>query len=205
MSADETLDALRAELDRARAKFPKNDHLFAALGEEVGELARELLENGARERIRAEAIQVACVALRIADEGDGDFPKSMPEKEPAERCAFPECKRLRTSDSHGPCVATPHFQCYRCGDGGRNSWICHDFVPPQPEPAKPVARYASGEEPMVGDVVRFSSSPGELTVTRLSRETGSAKGWIAHVENASGVGTLSLDYLFLARRAEATK
>ena len=75
---DRTIVALRAELDRARAKFPGNEHLFAALGEETGELARELLENGTRKRIREEAIQVACVALRIADEGDGDFPESVP-------------------------------------------------------------------------------------------------------------------------------
>ena len=78
MNTDNTILALRAELDRARAKFPANDHLFAALGEEVGELARELLEGGTRERIRAEAIQVACVAIRIADEGDGDFPIPAP-------------------------------------------------------------------------------------------------------------------------------
>ena len=75
---DRTIIALRAELERARAKFPANAHLFAALGEEVGELARELLEGGPRKRIREEAIQVACVALRIAEEGDGDFPESVP-------------------------------------------------------------------------------------------------------------------------------
>ena len=79
---DRTILALRAEIERAREKFSKNDHLFAALGEEVGELARELLEGGTRERIRAEAIQVACVAVRIADEGDGDFPAGH-----AEACA----------------------------------------------------------------------------------------------------------------------
>ncbi len=72
MSTD-IFDELRAEIARARAKFPKKDHLFAALGEEVGELARELLEGGTPQRIREEAIQVACVALRIAEEGDGDF------------------------------------------------------------------------------------------------------------------------------------
>ena len=75
---DRTIMALRAELDRAREKFPSNAHLFAALGEEVGELARELLEGGPRKRIREEAIQVACVAIRIAEEGDGDFPESVP-------------------------------------------------------------------------------------------------------------------------------
>ena len=40
--------------------------LFEALAEEVGELARAMDGDG---DIRAEAIQVACVAIRIATEG----------------------------------------------------------------------------------------------------------------------------------------
>lgn len=70
---DETLAAVRAEVLRARAKFPGRAHMLAALTEEVGEVARALLQREGRERVRAEAIQVACVALRIAEEGDGDF------------------------------------------------------------------------------------------------------------------------------------
>jgi NTP pyrophosphatase (non-canonical NTP hydrolase) len=69
------------ELGLARAKFPKNEDLLAALAEEVGELAQALLhqkhepEKGATDlSVRAEAIQVACVALRIASEGDAGFP-----------------------------------------------------------------------------------------------------------------------------------
>ena len=42
---------------------------MVALTEEVGELAKALLDES-RERIRAEAIQVACVAIRIIEEGD---------------------------------------------------------------------------------------------------------------------------------------
>lgn len=61
------------EVLRAREKHPGNKHLFAALGEEVGEVAKELLEAGTKERLWAECMQVACVALRLALEGDADF------------------------------------------------------------------------------------------------------------------------------------
>ncbi len=65
--------ALVAELNRARAKFPGNAKLLVALMEEVGELAKALLQRRPLEEIRAEAIQVACVAIRIFEEGDADF------------------------------------------------------------------------------------------------------------------------------------
>jgi NTP pyrophosphatase (non-canonical NTP hydrolase) len=68
-----TLSQLQAEVIRARRKFPGNALLLAALTEEVGELARELLQRGGKERIRKEAYQVACVALRIVEEGDATF------------------------------------------------------------------------------------------------------------------------------------
>lgn len=64
---------LDAELDRARRKFPAATHLVPALMEECGELARELLQNGNTEHARKEALQVACVAMRIATEGAREF------------------------------------------------------------------------------------------------------------------------------------
>lgn len=66
-------EELNDELRRARAKFPGTALLTVALVEEVGELARELLQNGNTEHARKEAIQVACVAMRIATEGDATF------------------------------------------------------------------------------------------------------------------------------------
>jgi hypothetical protein len=57
------------ELLRARAKFPENDGLLAALVEEVGELAKAILEES-DERVWEEAVQVAVVAHRIATESD---------------------------------------------------------------------------------------------------------------------------------------
>ena len=63
---------LNDEIERARAKFPGNDHLTAALTEEVGETAQAYLQ-GRYADARAEAIQVACVAWRIVEEGDAEF------------------------------------------------------------------------------------------------------------------------------------
>lgn len=61
------------EIVRARKKLPDNRHLLAALMEEVGELAKAHLENEGYDRIYQEAMQVACVAARIATEGDADY------------------------------------------------------------------------------------------------------------------------------------
>lgn len=67
------IDAVSQEIERARAKFPSTDGLFAALSEEVGELARELDRGSVLDinwdRVGQEAMQVACVAIRIATEG----------------------------------------------------------------------------------------------------------------------------------------
>jgi hypothetical protein len=63
---------LHDEVKRGRAKFPGNRFLLAGLVEEVGELARAILQKKDAE-IEAEAIQVAGVALRIAEERDGSF------------------------------------------------------------------------------------------------------------------------------------
>lgn len=76
-----TLHAVAVEVERARAKFPSNRHMFAALAEEVGELADVLNQAedkpGDRKRLTAdltkEAMQVACVAARLIDEGDVEF------------------------------------------------------------------------------------------------------------------------------------
>lgn len=67
----ENIGVLKSEILFARSKFPGNNHLLAALVEEVGELSKALLEG--KEGWRKEGIQVACVAMRIAAEGDGDY------------------------------------------------------------------------------------------------------------------------------------
>lgn len=69
------------EMIRARAKFPGTKHLTGALMEEVGEVAKELLEGG--DNVWGECVQAACVALRIATEGDADY---MPERRGCAAC-----------------------------------------------------------------------------------------------------------------------
>lgn len=70
----ESIDALKEEINRARNKHPSNAHLLAALTEEVGELNKAYLEAD-YEHAKTEAIQVACVALRVLEEGDSAFQK----------------------------------------------------------------------------------------------------------------------------------
>lgn len=60
---------VKLELQRARKKFPGTAVTMIALTEEVGELAKALLDESA-ERITEEAIQVAVMAQRVATEGD---------------------------------------------------------------------------------------------------------------------------------------
>lgn len=60
-----------AELTRARHKFGKfaSAHEgYAVLREEVDELWDEVKRNGSKERMRAEAIQVAAMALRFVED-----------------------------------------------------------------------------------------------------------------------------------------
>jgi NTP pyrophosphatase (non-canonical NTP hydrolase) len=52
--------------------------MFAALVEEVGELAKALMEHDrglgtSTQQVLREAVQVACMAIRVATEGDSNF------------------------------------------------------------------------------------------------------------------------------------
>jgi NTP pyrophosphatase (non-canonical NTP hydrolase) len=71
MSAHDTdfLASVIEELHRARRKFPDSTHSLAALMEEVGELSKAMLDEPLR-NVRAEAVQVAVMALRVAVDGD---------------------------------------------------------------------------------------------------------------------------------------
>ena len=68
LEADLCSDIL-AELTRARTKFPGKNVTFAALVEEVGELATAIFEES-RGRVRKEAVQVAVMAMRVILDGD---------------------------------------------------------------------------------------------------------------------------------------
>lgn len=68
----ELLKDILLELSYARDKFPGKNVTFAALVEEVGELATALFSES-RARVREEAIQVAVMAMRIVLDGDSTF------------------------------------------------------------------------------------------------------------------------------------
>lgn len=68
-----TLSLVEEEVRRSRQKFPGNEHMLAALVEEVGEVARALLESKPRSDVVSEAVQVAATAVRLIEEGDADF------------------------------------------------------------------------------------------------------------------------------------
>ena len=65
----EFLLAVERELNSAREKYPCADVNIVKLMEEVGELAKALLEES-QSRIHAEAVQVAAMACRVATETD---------------------------------------------------------------------------------------------------------------------------------------
>lgn len=72
---------IKHELNAARSKFPGNLDMLPALTEEVGELSAALIqhkhepEKGKTHRdIYNEAVQVAVMAIRVATEGDPNFP-----------------------------------------------------------------------------------------------------------------------------------
>ena len=67
------------ELARARAKFPGDRVTYTALCEEVGELAKALLDEP-RGRVREEAIQVAVMATRVVLDGDSSYDELRKER-----------------------------------------------------------------------------------------------------------------------------
>lgn len=71
------IELVELEIQDARRKFPSNKQRLAALVEEVGELANALLEydrgKKTREDVISEAVQVAAMAVRVAEEGSAEF------------------------------------------------------------------------------------------------------------------------------------
>jgi hypothetical protein len=88
---DRMVRDIRSEVERARAKFPSNQHMLAALTEEVGEFAQALIDHSREKKSAAdvyvEAVQVATMAIRIALEGDASFPY---------KCHLPQGMKVKT-------------------------------------------------------------------------------------------------------------
>ena len=71
---DQFLELVKEEVIRAREKFPTTEKLLVALQEEAGEVAKSFLDYGQfSHQALEELVQVAAVALRLANEGDTDF------------------------------------------------------------------------------------------------------------------------------------
>lgn len=75
------INEILCELANARSKFPSNVDVLPALTEEVGELNQALIQQkhepkkGKTDKdVYREAIQVAVMAIRVASEGDPNFP-----------------------------------------------------------------------------------------------------------------------------------
>jgi len=66
---DKFIEDVRAELKRAREKFPGDRIMTIALAEEFGELAKAMLDEPGH-RVWKEAIQTAVMAARVAIDGD---------------------------------------------------------------------------------------------------------------------------------------
>lgn len=63
------LENVGEEVQNARDKFPGRELTMTALTEEVGELARALMDES-RQRVYNEAVQVAAMAARVVLDGD---------------------------------------------------------------------------------------------------------------------------------------
>lgn len=66
---DKFLSEVKAEVIRARTKFPGRRIMGLALAEEFGELMKAMLDEHSN-NVRKEAVQTAAMCIRVAVEGD---------------------------------------------------------------------------------------------------------------------------------------
>lgn len=70
---------IESELKRAREKFPGNKQRLHAFVEESGEVTKAFLDlqqgKATVEDVRKELIQSICMAVRLLQEGDAEFPE----------------------------------------------------------------------------------------------------------------------------------
>ena len=129
-AGDETFSAIAAEVGRATTKFPTwpTDplHALAVLGEEFGELTKEVLQlvyephKTNRDEVRKEALQTAAMAVRFLMSLDAYAYIAGPQHEqsalaapapPAREDWIPECPCC------GNLMERTHWYCGPCGYG----------------------------------------------------------------------------------------
>ena len=100
------LNAIVEEAKKARAKWPDSVHSVAALTEEVGELAKAILQHKYEKqdphKVWREAVQVAFMAMRVATEGDSTFDYRPTPEQGAKTCGFAGCSH--PYDRRPPCA-----------------------------------------------------------------------------------------------------
>lgn len=68
------------EYRRAMSKFPSETNtVHAALGEERGEVDKDICEGATREKLRKELVQEAAMCMRMAIHGDIRYPMTLPD------------------------------------------------------------------------------------------------------------------------------
>ena len=67
--ASDFLASVESEIEQSRGKYPTSELSVIALMEEVGEVAKAVTEED-WSRVRAECVQVACMAARVSIDGD---------------------------------------------------------------------------------------------------------------------------------------
>lgn len=99
------------EVRGSSVKFPHNQHMLAALAEEVGELSNAFLEhhrgNQPAQNIYTEAVQVAAMAIRVALESSTEFNMYAYRDEFAEDFR-PTGSPKPKLDVHTSAIETPH-------------------------------------------------------------------------------------------------
>lgn len=91
---------VEAEIERARENHPGNLDRYNAMIEEFAEVATAVCNHEPFDRVREELIQLACTAIRFAQEGDQSLYPNPPDEYPIE-CE--KCGALLGSDHREPC------------------------------------------------------------------------------------------------------
>jgi NTP pyrophosphatase (non-canonical NTP hydrolase) len=80
------MNDIQNEVKRARELFPANSEMLEALMEEVGEVAKAIMEHKRKKKgvtdreVYNEIVQLGAMVIRLGTEGDKDHPYKNPNK-----------------------------------------------------------------------------------------------------------------------------